>query len=50
MIIGKFEIGQRYFNRDRFYFFYCPLLKSNRVKYFHFFFWIGRKYYISWHK
>lgn len=46
MTVGKFSIGQRKCGTDKFHFFYCPLLKSDKKKYFNFFWWIGKHWYI----
>ena len=46
--IGKFSIGTRVNNRNKFYLKpYCPLLKENRESCFYFFWWIGNKYYVA---
>ena len=41
MKIGKLEIGIRTHGRNKFKWFYHPLLKSNEERYFKFFVWIG---------
>lgn len=50
IVIGKFSIGKRASSAHKFFFFYCPLLKENKERFFHFFFWIGKKWYVAWHK
>lgn len=43
----KLSIGKRYYGRNKFRWFYSPMLKSNRKSEgFIFFWWLGRNWYI----
>lgn len=50
MKIGKFSIGKRLHGTKKFRFFYCPLLKETRKKYFWFFWWFGKHWYVCLRK
>ena len=42
MRIGRFEIGERRCGREKFHFFYCPMLWEWRRERFWFFWWFGK--------
>lgn len=46
LTIGKLSIGKRHTGTHKFCVFYCPLLKSGK-KYFHFFWWFGKHWYVA---
>lgn len=50
MKIGRLTFGTRAV-RTQFKWFYCPLLKDGDLrKNYHFFWWIGRRWYVALHK
>ena len=47
MKIGRLSFGKRLHGTHQFRWFYCPLGKTSwQRKYFVFFWWIGRKWYV----
>lgn len=50
MRIGKFEAGIREYGRNKFHWFYHPLLEENEYSYFEFFVWFGWHLYLCFRK
>lgn len=50
MKIGKLSFGKRYTKAKDFKWFYCPMSKEMKKRYFYFFWWFGHNFYIALNK
>ena len=46
MHIGRLYAGIRKYGREKFRWFYHPLLEENEREWFHFFVWVGHYFYV----